>query len=259
MRLYWLLVSILLTGVCHAQAPASDLSEADELFRQKRYSSALPFYLATIKGQSATGQIYYKAGVCYLYSRSQKSQAVTYLEKAVELSPSFQTMGFPKETEAPIDAYKLLGDAYYQNYNFELAVKSYERYKDILKGNKVANPQLYRDVDAIIENTAFSRDLKESLALPPNFNIGNIIKNGSNIGEFSTALSPDSNTVIYTLQVPAEKIRTDNDFRYFDMATQPARNKETDAQKDSSSAETPTTKKEKKRYHRKYYHRRNIR
>src|SRR4051812_5766365 len=89
-------------------AQAKDPAEADALFTEGAYGLALPFYLDQLKLEPANPLLNYKAGLCYLHSRSQKDKALEYLENAVKFSPSFQTLGTPGETEAPLETYGYL-------------------------------------------------------------------------------------------------------------------------------------------------------
>src|SRR4051812_22328795 len=105
-----------------AQNAADDLAEAENLFSRKCYASAINIYLDRISKKSTNGNIYYKAGICYLNSRSQKHKAAQYLEKAIEESTTFYTHGISKDSDAPLDVFQYLGDAYRYQYRFEEAI-----------------------------------------------------------------------------------------------------------------------------------------
>src|SRR6187397_2543136 len=88
----------LFVATSYSQQPPRGMKEADIDFEQKRYASALPYYLQDLKKSSSNGNTFYKAGICYLNSRSQKSKAAELLEKAISNSTSFYTKGYAKET-----------------------------------------------------------------------------------------------------------------------------------------------------------------
>jgi tetratricopeptide (TPR) repeat protein len=95
-----------------AQNPALTIAEADELFASSRYSEAFPAYCELLKKDPLNAQINYKIGLCYLKSRSLKTRAQSFLEKAIELTPALTHNADPKNTDAPLITKKLIGDAY---------------------------------------------------------------------------------------------------------------------------------------------------
>lgn len=112
-----------------SQVGSVELVEAEALFENKQFSYALPHYLNLLKNDVSNEYLNYKAGICYLNSRSQKGKSVSYLKKAVgdSVKGSFKSAKL-----VPIVAYKLLGDAYLLSYNFTLAKEQYEKFKGIV-------------------------------------------------------------------------------------------------------------------------------
>jgi outer membrane protein OmpA-like peptidoglycan-associated protein len=199
-----------------AQTTDEQLGESNELFAHGRFGAALPGYLASIK-RSPSGSACYKAGICYMNSRSQKSKAAQYFETAIELSPSLRTHGFVNNNEASDDVYKWLGDALHLNFKFDEAINAYEKYREQIKSSKVPDENLIAETEARIEVSRFGKELKETLALPSNFKFGNISKSGESVvGDFSFNLSPDKTHMIYTLKIPVDKLQRIEDEKYFE-------------------------------------------
>ena len=204
-------------GIVQGQQTSNDLAEAEAMFDRKHYAGAFKFYQTKINKGQANGNIYYKAGVCYLNSRSQKHKAAPLLEKAISESTSFYTHGLAKETDAPMDVYLLLGDAYRYQYKFSEAIGSYEKYLLRLKENKKSDVAAIKLTEARIASARFDADLKETFSLPPNFKLASIEKNGEDaVGEFNSSLSADNKHMIDTLKVPVERIRKYEDEKYFE-------------------------------------------
>jgi outer membrane protein OmpA-like peptidoglycan-associated protein len=220
-RLPALLILLLFLQVfsLYGQGPTEDLemATADANFARKCYASAIPFYLQKIKAGSADAITFYKAGVCYLNSRSQKKKAAEYLEKAIYLSTSFATQGIAKETDAPADVFQQLGDAYRHQLRFTEALANYQKYQARLKESKVKDAAALQTIASKIENARFEEDLKQVIGLPPNFKMASIITNEKDpVGEFSSAYTPDKSAIVYTLKIPVSNVRKYDDVLYFE-------------------------------------------
>lgn len=206
--------------ILFAGNPASAQTQApkiqsDELFANKQYCQALPLLLTRIKSDPTNGNLFYKAGMCYLHSRSQKGKAESFLEKAIELSTSFYTHGYAKDSDAPLDVYYHLGLAYAENYKFDAAIKSFEKYREVSRTSKVNKPVELTKVDDAIAHAKFCREMKASTGIPSSLKSG-FVKYGESCGDFSCTLSADKSTMVYTLKVPVAKAKKYEDDRYFE-------------------------------------------
>lgn len=193
------------------------LAEADELFNTKKYGAAFPIYTELLKSDPLSANLNYKIGTCYLYSRSQKLKAAPFLEKAIEYTPALTNNADPKNTDAPLLAYKLLGDAYCLNYKFDQAITAYEKYKSLLQERKINDPAIVNLVNGKIETCKLGKDLKELVALPIKIKTE---KNGKAIDtsfrNCSSALSADKTTMIFTYKIPLNRIQKIQDAVYFE-------------------------------------------
>lgn len=210
---------LILMMVCPAPAQTfnMELSEAEDLFQKKIYAEAIQFYENRITQKNANGNMYYKAGICYLQSRSQQEKAIPCFEKAIELSTSFYSHGLAKESDAPMDVYLLLGEAYRQLFFPEKAIKAFQDYREKLLNTKPTNLAVLQQVEDKIEATTYEAALKMHYEVPTNFKFPAFIRNEQNeAGEFNATMSPDKNTMIYTIKIPINKIAKNNDALYFD-------------------------------------------
>ena len=125
---------MMICGVLSAQDKASS-KLASELFNDGNFNAALDQYLELLKTTPEDLKFNYRAGVCYLNTNIDKSDAIPYFEKVLSLEG------------ADPNTYYLLGRAYHFAYRFPNAIKMYEKFKEFNKGNS-ANLQ---DVEKQIE------------------------------------------------------------------------------------------------------------
>lgn len=206
-----------------AQSPALLLAEADEYFNANQFALACPIYSELIKKEPLNGNINYKLGACYLQSRSQKAKASEFLEKAIQYTPALTNHADPKNTDAPLITYKLLGDAYCHNYKFDQAITSYEKYKSLLVARKINDLAQLNYVQGKIETCKFGKELKELVALPVTIKTGKLPKGVKSIDttfrNCSSALSADKANMIFTYTVPLSKIEKMADGAFYEELT----------------------------------------
>jgi len=125
---------VLLSSFLFAQdKPTSKI--ANEHFNDGNFKEALSEYLELLKTAPNDIKFNYRTGICYLNTNIDKSNAIPYLEKVVA-------------SEKPDhNSYYLLGRAYSFAYRFPKAIKMFEQFKEINKGN---NENL-QDVEKQIE------------------------------------------------------------------------------------------------------------
>lgn len=214
------LMLILISPLAHrAQAPAGSVAEADEFFASSRYSEAFPLYCELLKKDPLNALLNYKIGLCYLQSRSMKNRALPYLEKAIEFTPALTHNADPKNTDAPVITYKLLGDAYSYNYKFDQAIEAYEKYKTFVTAKNVATPDLISSINSKIETCKFGKDLKELVALPVKIKTEKPVKSDTAITPYTSSLSKDKSTLTFTFKVPVSKIQKLDDAAYYEELT----------------------------------------
>lgn len=140
-----------------ASAYSQDKKEAFARFSFGNYEGALEELVELYENDKDNYEYAYMIGVCYLNSNIDKSLAVSYMEKAVQ---------DPKGNE---NSHYLLGRAYHFAYQFDDAIKSYRKFKELAKSN---NPNL-SDVDKQIE---YCENAKELMKFPVNVSFENLGK-----------------------------------------------------------------------------------
>lgn len=108
-------------------------NEAEDFMVGEEYEEALPLYQLLEKKGISNSNISYKIGACFLNILGQKSRAIPYLVSASE-NVSRQFTGDFNEKNAPLRAYLLLGKAYRINYEFNKAIQSFEKFKELNEG-----------------------------------------------------------------------------------------------------------------------------
>lgn len=134
-------------------------SDAEEKFSNENYPGALKNYLLLMQKDSENIQITYNIGVCYLYSIGDKTKGIPYLEKMVRLEEKH----FP-------DAVYLLARAYHYNYQFNEAIRMYNKFKKRGRGKK----QYLKEVDRQIQ---YCMDARELVKFPLDVTFENLGKN----------------------------------------------------------------------------------
>lgn len=218
MKFRFFILLLFITSIFIGQTENKEFLEADNLYNSQRFSSAFYAYNNLLKKYPNNAYINYKIGACYLASRSQKSKAAVYLEKAIELSASFISQP-RKGIDAPPLAYVLLGDAYCVSHKFDPAKDAYQKFKNISVPDK--DIQLLEEIEQKIELCALGKELKESVTLPDNLKNINFKTRGAEDINYSKALSSDKSTMIYTLKVPLSKItQPDEESKYYEAISQ---------------------------------------
>src|SRR5437868_4330934 len=92
---------------------------AEQLYKGGSYVNALSVYLELYASDSTNMNVCYKTGDCYLKTGNGFKKAISYLAKASKAASKTYVDGDIKERNAPLETYKLLGDAYHLNYEFD--------------------------------------------------------------------------------------------------------------------------------------------
>ena len=121
---------------------------AENFLENENFNDALPLFLYLDSIDSNNDNLKYKVGLCYLYSASNKKEAISYLSQASTNVSQNYKKNDRKETFAPITAYKYLAKAYQINYEFDNAIAMYLKYKELLGTGK----KITKEVEMIMYN-----------------------------------------------------------------------------------------------------------
>ncbi len=168
--------------------------EAESHYLFGEYELANPLYLILDDYMADNANIKFKVGNCYLHIPDEKTKAIPYLEEAVKnASYDANPVSF-RETRAPLEAFFALASAYRINYEFEKAIETYARLKELM-----TDREILENADFIDQQMRACRTAITFLEKPVEFNRQNMGP-GINLGSVNTnpAVSGDGNTLIYT-------------------------------------------------------------
>ena len=138
---YILLVLISLLGYSHSYAQTLEeiKKESDELFEKGEFLKAKKGFtkLASSQNYKLNPDVLFKYGTCLLYSKGEdKKKAISYLSQSIK-SPSVDTRAF-----------YYLGKAYHLNYQFDLALKYYNKFKELASSAQIKKFNVDADIKA---------------------------------------------------------------------------------------------------------------
>lgn len=176
------------------------LERADLLYRNGNYLAALKMYKDLYANDSDNCNLNYKIGVCLMKTERFSGDALQYFRKAVNKTAKDYSADSKGERRAPLLAHKQLGDAYHLSYQFDEAIFSYYKFREVMKTSKMHDKELLKEVERRISMCIAGKEL---MACPVDVKIVNL---GNNINsehpEYSPRLSADQNTMIFTSRRP---------------------------------------------------------
>lgn len=184
-------------------------------FSKEAYADALPIFLGLYEQDTTNMNLAFKIGVCYHGSRLDRLQAISYFEKATTSISSKYQGSLHTEKNAPIIAFKFLGDAYHSDYQFDNAIIAYEKFIASSSGIKNVNTILIAEANQKIEMCHTGKRL---IAQPVKVKIENL---GDNINsphaDYSPVLSADQKLLFFTTRRPGTKgSQEDSDGNYME-------------------------------------------
>ena len=158
--LIWILLLVSISAI--SQGFKKKFIDAEYHYMFEEFSEALPIYLEISNSQPDNANINYRIGICYLHLPDPKEneKALPYLQKAItNINPKYKE-GSYLEKGAPKDAFFYLGNAYRNKLDFDNAIESYKKYRDILNSKEV----FY--IDYIDREIQCTQNAKELVKLP---------------------------------------------------------------------------------------------
>jgi tetratricopeptide (TPR) repeat protein len=170
--------------------------EAESYFLFEEYNEALPLYLTLHRENPENDYINYKIGVCYLNTPGQKDKSILFLENAKENIDWKMRRETYRTMQAPADVLFYLAQAYHVNYQFEDAIKYFERFKI------EANPKVY-NLDLIDTFITASHNAMETVESPLFFLKTNLDEPiNSRLAEFNPVVSGNEEVMIFSRKLP---------------------------------------------------------
>jgi tetratricopeptide (TPR) repeat protein len=168
-------------------------TKAEDHYLFNEYELANPLYLI-LNDYAGNANISYHIGNCYLYIEDEKTKAIPFLEEAIaNYSYDANETDF-REQRAPLDAFFSLATAYRINHEFEKALITYTKIKELLpeKGELENSDFIDQQINACRNALKFIEEevsvTKEDLG--PEINVGSINSHA--------VISGDGNTLIFT-------------------------------------------------------------
>jgi len=160
------------------------------------YAEALPIFLDLYKQDPTNKNLAFKIGVCYQSTRRYRTQALAYfLTASTSVVKDYKGSSY-KERDAPIIAFKYLGNAYHLNYEFDKAIAAYEKYISTMAENNRTDKDLLERAKQKIEMCKNGKQLYQN---PVKIKIQNLGKEvNSTFADYSPVLSADQTTMIFT-------------------------------------------------------------
>jgi len=166
--------------------------ESESYILYEEYNEALPGYLDLLKIYPENDNYRYRIGQCYLNTPGQKDKAIEYLEKAILNTDEKYKEGSFRETQAPVDAYYSLANAYRVNKQLDKALETYSIFKELL------NPKVYNSdiVKQQMESCLNAKKLQENLLFLKYNNLGDPIN--TRFSDYNPVVSGDGTKMVYT-------------------------------------------------------------
>jgi len=199
MKLRYILTLFISTQLCIAsfgqtQQDINNLfRDANAYFYFEDYEEALALYLDIYESFPNNQNIDYRIGICYLNIAGKKEKAIPYLERAVQNVSHRYNESSIKETQAPIDAYFYLGNAYFIANRLNDAERTYNTFR-----NSIKNERKY-DMEYLTHQFNGLEQARTIKNYPVNYlqsNLGEVINN--RFPNFNPVISGDGKTFAFT-------------------------------------------------------------
>ncbi|HIP36164.1 MAG TPA: hypothetical protein EYG85_04865, partial [Crocinitomix sp.] len=136
----WLMLIILLGfGNSYAQTLDEIKKESDKYFENEEFLKAKKGFVKLVSSQDykLDPDVLFKFGTCLIYSKGdEKAKAIAYLNQAI------------KNPTVDHRAYYYLGKAYHLNYQFDLALKHYNKFKQMATTAELKKINVDADIKA---------------------------------------------------------------------------------------------------------------
>jgi tetratricopeptide (TPR) repeat protein len=161
--------------------------EAEIRLKAENYEEALEDYLNLLGLDPKNEEYNYNIGICYLNSNINKAKAVPYLEKVVQ-----------KEKHNP-NADFLLGRAYQYANRYDEAIASFNKFKELAKGN-------YENLANVEQEIQYSINAKELTKFPVDVIFQSLGKTiNSPFADYYPFVTETENYMVFNSKRPVKK------------------------------------------------------
>ena len=191
-KLLFTLIILLTINLVSAQSFRTLFKESFALLEQDNYEKALPILLEMHDLQPNNANTKFSIGICYMNSKFEKTKAIPFLEEAQnDLNPFYES-GMASEKKAPLEVLKMLGQAYHQNYQFDLAIDKLQFYRQFLDDKNLVE---IREINRLLRISEFGLQAYNN---PNNFKITAIDDLNTEFPEYRPKLNAEENLMFFT-------------------------------------------------------------
>lgn len=139
------------------------IEDAEDHIKHGNYLFAIPIFKSELKKDPGSSKIKYQLGLCYLNTRIDRLEAITYLEDA------------SKDPKIDEEVWLNLGKAYHINNKLEEAITAFEKYGTLKPKNQVESERLIEQCENAIKfmkkptNVSFQNLGKEINSSEPDY------------------------------------------------------------------------------------------
>lgn len=175
--------------------------DADYLLETEFYEEAFNRFKNLLTLDPGNSNILFLCGACCLNIPGSEELAITYLQEAAEGVNMTYKEHSPKESNAPVYTYFMLGRAYHLHNEFDKAVENYERYLELGTNQDPLQLEYAR-----LQIAACSR-ASELLADRPAFEFQDVLDQfDDDLPSCSNpVISGDGNMLIFLVDYPSDK------------------------------------------------------
>ncbi|MGM0479174.1 MAG: hypothetical protein ACQERC_08105 [Bacteroidota bacterium] len=142
-------------GILHGQETKEDIEKkAEKHFRKSEFIEATPLYLRLLSLVPRDPNYNYKYGTCLLHNSEEKKKAFKYLNFAVSQSD-----------EVDDEAFYYLGRAYHLTFQFDKAIKNYQKYKSRSNNDVVGELSVNRQIEMCNNGKSLMANISETVVL----------------------------------------------------------------------------------------------
>jgi len=204
-KIFYLFVIFILLSISMSLAQSkAELKEffieAESHFLYGEYEKANEIFMVLNQIMPENANIQYKIGNCYLHIPHEKTKAIPFLQSATANAEyGAKTTRF-NETRAPLDAYFSLGNAFRINNNFDKAILTYAKFKELLSGeNGMVNS------DFVDQEIMACKNAKKIMEIPLDFTKETLGEEINIVAiNHKSAVSGNGNTMVYTCEMGEE-------------------------------------------------------
>jgi tetratricopeptide (TPR) repeat protein len=167
--------------------------DAEYFLLYEDYRDALPLFLELHGAFPRNANIAYRIGLCYLHLPNEKHKSIPFFELALTNISQTYNEGHFTEVQAPIEAHLYMGKAFRVLQDFDNAIESFNKYKNLLSEHQTHEQIIINREIIAIENA------KALIENPISVRFSSVGRNiSTRFAELYPVVSADNNTLIYT-------------------------------------------------------------